>query len=253
VFNVQHISEQDSVWTWGTPSSKKLSPRIRLLVWNIWKQSGGDVFAKEFDERTVKADLVVTQEALIDLESVGFFAMDGFETTHAATYRRKDGARDGVLTLSRAKAIKPPIRVISRTTEPILKTTKAALISEFEIEGHSSEHLIVVNIHASLMRRPKTAGQEMHRIIEYIEHHDGPVLVAGDFNTVSHHYMREVEHALESLGIYRVTPEAEPRKQFAQLDQVFARGLRALSCYVDTTAKSSDHFPIICEFDVLND
>ena len=59
----------------------------------------------------------------------------GFETIHAASYKRRDGLRDGVMTVSRVASIGASMRIICKYPEPVLRTPKAALFKFYQIEG----------------------------------------------------------------------------------------------------------------------
>lgn len=247
VIRVHHVAEGEAIWRWGKALKASLPSELTLCVWNVWKQSGGKSFEFEFKHLTAEADLFLGQEALITREALSLFARPPFEVIHAATYRRMDGCRDGVITLSTSPTVVPPKRIISATAEPLLRTTKAALLTYYYMGDVSKSLLAVVNFHSTLLRRPKTAHQEILRIIEHLESHEGPVIFAGDFNTFSKAHFREMEKALKLLGIIHILPKEEPRKRLARLDQLFVRGLEVTSLHVDTSFKHSDHFPLICK------
>lgn len=255
VVRIEHVAEHESIWIWGEAKQKELCKgtrkSIKVCVWNIWKQSGGKEFVLEFEKLAVDVSLFLCQEALLNRDAIRLFVQDDFEAVHAATYRRLDGCRDGVATLSKA-VVANPMRVISFTTEPLLKTTKTALVTFYKIFEHQDLKLAVVNFHSTLLRTPKTAVQEVNRIAEAFEDHPGPVLFAGDFNTFSRPHFREMSKALYNLGFEHAKIEADPRTSLGRLDQVFTRGLIVKSIHVDSTIRHSDHFPIVCELEVAS-
>ena len=248
VLRVEHVADTEAIWSWGQASLSSMPKVLRVGVWNLWKGAGGAAFANEFSHITETVDLLLAQEALLSHELIKLFAIAGFEVTHASTYRRLDGCRDGVMTLSRTPAISAE-RIISATPEPLFRTTKAALITHHPI-GRGNATLAVVNIHSTLIRRPKTAVEEMRRVMERLELHDGPVLFAGDFNTFNQRYLREMAGALALLGILHQPIPNDPRTRFARLDQIFTRGILTRNMRVDHHIKHSDHFPILAEFEV---
>lgn len=247
VIKVQHVADQDAVWVWGSASKKKLPKHLRFVVWNLWKGCGGIKFQQEFTALVELADIALTQEALLTHEMITCSAVPGYQAVHGATYRRVDGCRDGVMTLSRVEMAKTPERVISGTAEPFLKTTKASLLTYYPYGTEDHEILAVANLHSTLMRRPRTAGIEIRRVIERLEEHSGPVIFAGDFNTFSRAYLREIVNALKILDIEHVEILLDPRTRTGKLDQVFVRGISIKQIAIDTSFKQSDHFPIICE------
>jgi endonuclease/exonuclease/phosphatase (EEP) superfamily protein YafD len=162
---------------------------------------------------------------------------------------RRDGLRDGVMTVSRAGARPPVRRVVCKYPEPFLKTPKVALIQAFELHG-TDDRLLVVNIHATLIRLKSAAIEEMEHLIQAIPSHDGPMLLAGDFNTFTPGYLRAVAGTLQKLGLDYVPIPNDPRPRTQALDQVFVRGLQVNTIQVDTTVRNSDHFPILFDFRV---
>jgi endonuclease/exonuclease/phosphatase (EEP) superfamily protein YafD len=255
VLGIQHVPAKDALWTWGQPSLPHVdeSKTIHVAIWNIWKQNGGDQFRKEFSQIALGADLFLCQEALLTLQDLSFFVSHDHEATHGATYRRRDGCRDGVLTLAKYPQCEAPIRVVSATSEPLFKTTKAALVTYYPLAKDNNKKLAVINLHATLLRRPQTADLEMRRIIEPLEQHDGPAIVAGDFNTFSNHYLDAMSASLEMLGFKHAAISHDPRVPTARLDQAFYRGLNLLEIRVDTSYRYSDHFPILCKFTLLGE
>ena len=250
VVKIEHIPEPDAVWAWGKADCEFLPQKgLKICVWNIWKQSGGQQFLKEFQKVIDGSDLIMCQEALLAPNAFEIFAPSGFEAIHAATYRRLDGARDGVLTMSRVQSLMEGIRIISTTAEPFVKTTKAALITFYKTDNEIGKNsLAIVNIHSTLLRRPKTAGSEIRRILEFLENHNGPMIFAGDFNTFTPAYFQEMATALYELGFKHADIVDDPRIKLARLDQVFYKGILLKSVNVDVSYKHSDHFPIFCEF-----
>ena len=251
VIKVQHVADQDSIWIWGKPHKKHLPLHVKFVIWNLWKGSGGAKFRQEFKALVEASDLALTQEALLTHEMIACSAVTGYQVVHGATYRRVDGCRDGVMTLCSAELAKAPERVISGTAEPFLKTTKASLLTYYRYGNAERETLAVANLHSTLMRRPRTAGLEIRRVIERLEEHDGPVIFAGDFNTFSKAYLREIIKALKILDIEHVDILLDPRTRTGKLDQVFVRGIKINKILVDVSFKQSDHFPILCDGHII--
>jgi endonuclease/exonuclease/phosphatase (EEP) superfamily protein YafD len=249
VLRISHVEEKEAVWQWGQATLPALPSTFDVAIWNIWKGSGGDLFLGEYNNLVKGRHLLLLQEVLLTLKALGNFAPKGFSASHGATYRRRDGLRDGVMTVSAATPIETATRVLCHSPEPFLKTTKATLISRFKIEGHKKS-LCVVNTHATLVRRPATAVREIEKVLKKIRDHEGPILYAGDFNTFSKTYIREVDKIMSTIGLQRVILEADPRSTTTALDQLYVREIKVLSAKVETRYLHSDHFPITATLEI---
>jgi endonuclease/exonuclease/phosphatase family metal-dependent hydrolase/uncharacterized membrane protein len=81
---------------------------------------------------------------------------------------------------------------------------------------------------------------------------NSPVIVAGDFNTVSRRSIQRLTAQFDAIGLRRITAHAGPT--VAKLggkptaaDHVFVRGFRKLAVGIITEANASDHFPVWVE------
>jgi len=169
---ISHVDENEAVWQWGKPLTGKLPKIIDVAVWNVWKGSGGAKFMDEYQRLIKDRHLLLLQEVLLTLKALGHYAPSGFSASHGATYRRRDGLRDGVMTVSAAAPCDPVKRILCESPEPFLKTTKATLIANFEVENYN-DRLCVVNTHSKLVRRPVTAVKEIERVLKHIVQHQG--------------------------------------------------------------------------------
>lgn len=216
---------------------------LRLTVWNIFKGSGGEHFYNDLRLLCFQSDLVLLQEALLSQRSMKELSPEGFLGVHGASYERADRLRDGVMTLARMKHDCDPLRIICKYPEPILRTPKAALVTQYKLSG-SAHPLIVVNLHATLIRTIRRAEEELEHLIERLPFHQGPLIFAGDFNTFTPRYFLAVAKKLEKLGLHYVSIPNDPRRPMDHLDQLFVRDIKVHSIHVDTRIRSSDHFPI---------
>jgi endonuclease/exonuclease/phosphatase (EEP) superfamily protein YafD len=117
----------------------------------------------------------------------------------------------------------------------------------FRIKGHH-ERLLVINVHATLIRRKAAAIEEMEHLLARVPEHRGPVILAGDFNTFTAGYLHAISPVLGRIGLRYVAIPNDPRPATQCLDQVFCRGLTPTNVHVDTTIRNSDHFPILADF-----
>lgn len=250
VWSIEKVPDQEAVWQLGEPELPAFAPeRIRVAVWNMCKGVGGLLFEHDYRSLCYRSDLILTQEALLSRRSLETFCERGFQTIHAASYKRRDGLRDGVMTVSRVKACDVLGRVICKYPEPLFKTPKAALVKLYPLHG-THLRLMVINIHATLIRLKAAATQEMEHLLAHLPEHTGPIILAGDFNTFTPGYLSAVSRVLSRLGLEYVRIPDDPRPVSQALDQVFCRGLSVSNIRVDTTIRNSDHFPILADVTV---
>lgn len=114
-------------------------------------------------------------------------------------------------------------------------------------------HVLVVHLGLIRASRVRQLEQLKHFVQREIPT-QSPVLIAGDFNDVG----ARLKEALAPAGLQAWTGAAQPtfpsRLPLAQLDHVFARGLKPVSVSVPRGRdwwRMSDHLPLIAEFSLL--
>lgn len=212
--------------------------RIRVVSWNIAKGRHRD-WHHDLTRLTHETDLALIQEAR--LEHAMHQVIPDACWAFAPGYRRQN-LTTGVLTISRAETIE---RFLHSHREPLIGLPKAALVTEYRLQGHT-QTLLVANVHAINF----TAGTgHFHRqllsVAHRIAHHQGPLIVCGDFNTWRLKRTRILDDLIRELDLTPVHYEQDHRRQafgFA-LDHIFYRGLQFKACIVDRVI-TSDHNPI---------
>jgi endonuclease/exonuclease/phosphatase (EEP) superfamily protein YafD len=151
------------------------------------------------------------------------------------------------MTASRAT---PEFVCAQRTMEPFLWLPKSTLISRYPIAG-SDRQLVVANIHAVNFTFGTVEFRvQMRQLADILVTHDGPLIVAGDFNTWSLLRMSLVRDILvERLKLEKVVFEtARPSSVFRRpLDHAYYRGLRVVERWTEAS-ETSDHDPLWVEF-----
>ncbi len=222
------------------------SQKLRLLVWNVHKGSDKNL-PGDFAKIAAQSDLVLFQESVSNTEFTNPLsqANQSLGWTQAKSFERGSGNYTGVATGARAKALEEDV-LLSEVREPILKTPKTILVSEFALEG-KRDTLMVANVHA--INFVTNAGFRKHidQLIEKIEHHQGPLVVAGDFNTWNPGRLRYLNDSLERLGLSSVKTV---RKGFLLLDHIYMRGLQTQRTFDLSHIDSSDHMPLLVDFSV---
>lgn len=240
------------IWYSGEAEREEWGPwPLRVTIWNIFKGSGGEHFYNDLRLLCFESDLLLLQEALLSHRSMDELSLEGFLGVHGCSYERADKLRDGVMTLARMKPGDSPKRVLCKYPEPVLKTPKAALLTQYRYGPREEDVLSVVNIHATLIRTIARAQEELEHLIARLPMGDGPLIFAGDFNTFTPRYFRAVVATLEKIGLRFVPIPGDPRRKLDHLDQLFVRGIEVLAVEVDTRIHSSDHFPIRATLRIL--
>ena len=152
----------------------------------------------------------------------------------------------GVMTASN---IQPVYTCALRISEPLIRIPKTALISRYQIAG-SDKYLLVANIHAiNFSIGMESYAQQIKILTDNLAHHDGPIIVAGDFNTWSDARMQSVNDMVSALFLNGLAYTNHNRTSIMgnAIDHVFYRGLIPTN-YEVKQVTSSDHNPITATF-----
>jgi endonuclease/exonuclease/phosphatase (EEP) superfamily protein YafD len=220
------------------------SENITLLNWNIYKGQKKN-WADDFRQLSDGQDLVIIQEALLNPEVKETLKKQSIHWTMNTGFIVNDEAT-GVLTGSRVKAVSS---CGLRTTEPFLRLPKTALVNKYRLSG-TDEKLLVANIHSiNFTLGTEVYSEQIEKLKSAIAQHQGPVIVAGDFNSWSDSRKQIIENMVEDLSLKAVTYNSHNRvKIFGNfIDHVFYRGLVPVSSEAQQVT-SSDHNPIKVTF-----
>ena len=222
------------------PARQLDSGKISMINWNIYKAQRQN-WSEDFTALINEQDLLLLQEATVSPLITGLI-----EKQHTYwnlnTAFHYDGFEAGVLT---ASAIKPLFSCGLRTTEPFIRIPKTSLVSLYPIAG-SDKKLLVANLHGiNFTLGVGVYGEQIRDLVEIVNQHSGPVIVAGDFNTWSEQRMDVVKNMANQLSMQAVTYKIHNRvRVFGNaLDHVFYRGLEVTSENI-LKVTSSDHNPI---------
>jgi endonuclease/exonuclease/phosphatase (EEP) superfamily protein YafD len=218
---------------------------INLLIWNTHKgQDNG--WLEEFAELSAGQDLLLLQEAFLKEDLRDLLLREALSWNLATTFM-KDRIETGVMTASQ---VTPASACVQRTMEPLLSLPKSTLISRFRLRG-SADTLLVGNIHAvNFTLGTEAFRSQLDRLASMLDEHDGPVIVAGDFNDWSQSRSEVLDEALIETGLLRkVTFDGKsPRTVLGRtVDHVYYRGLSVVAGRV-LESDTSDHDPIWVQF-----
>ena len=217
---------------------------LRLLVWNVHKGEEPRL-AADFSALSQYTDISLFQEAVSDVKFTDAIAKaDGnVGWTLATSWEVIENSYTGVATGSRVKPLRENV-LVSTVTEPITNTPKTILVSEFMIEGRA-ETLLVANVHCINFETTYTYRKQIRQLLERISNHQGPMIIAGDFNTWNMERLKFVKSVLSPLGLERVA--TFETGDFFSLDHIFIRGLQVKKVHNYNQVSSSDHRPLLVD------
>lgn len=222
-----------------------LNPKsISLLNWNVYKGQGEN-WLIDFQQLSESKDIITLQEARLDdtlHESLDVLNLY-WDITSAFLYKN---ATVGVLT-----AAKVPVsnQCSIHTKEPVIQLPKTLMVNFYPILGHDKT-LLVANIHSiNFTLGIGKYSEQIQKLLSVIQQHNGPVIVAGDFNSWSQHRMDVVEQFKETLSLASLPYQNHHRTRIFgnAIDHIFYRGL--VPTRIETPeVTSSDHNPIVVVF-----
>ena len=213
-----------------------LPEAFQLVTWNV--QKGND--PRWLEELTVyqsRPELIVLQEAYIPSpfeHLVGAVLHESFAKGYRAGH-----LQTGVLSISSAA---PQLHCALTAYEPWLMTPKATAVTRYGF-AESEESLLVVNAHMVNFEWGVMGFTDQWTQIERVlQRHEGPLVVAGDFNTWSPRRLELLEavKARHSLTSISFAPDRRTRFFGSPLDHVLVRQLTATHSHVLASGKS-DH------------
>lgn len=214
---------------------------LRVLSWNIHKLRHADLPA-DLASFAGGHDLILLQEAVLEPSMREALESEGFSWQMADAFA-VNGVKRGVLVGAR---IKPVDGRVLFTREPLFPLSKSAIITRYRLAGRR-EKLAVANLHGiNFSLGLGRFREQLEAVAGELEHHDGPMIVGGDFNTWSSHRDAVLHEVTELLGLTAVVlaPDDRRRAFGRHLDYLFVRGFEVEEAS-SPAVKSSDHNPIL--------
>ena len=122
-----------------------------------------------------------------------------------------------------------------------------AAYSRYPIEGRPTE-LVVVNLHGVNFTSTKKLENQLNGIAERIGNHQGPLIVAGDYNTRNKSRFKVMDKFAEQLQLEVLELKNDDRNK--PLDHILARGLKVHEAKILPGIESSDHPALWSELEV---
>jgi endonuclease/exonuclease/phosphatase (EEP) superfamily protein YafD len=217
-----------------------LPDSFNVLVWNIYKLQAAD-WSSELVKWGANNDLLLLQEATDAPALNSWLSAGQWRWQQVAAFRFKERTA-GVLTAG----LSVPVYSCSlRTPEPSTRIPKSTLLSLYPLQG-SRYPLMVVNVHGINFELGMAAyKKQLEQIGKLTRRYQGPVIVAGDFNTWSD---KRLVFLYQVMGRYKLqevsySPDERLRVGGVALDHVFSRGLTVTGAQ-SMHSTGSDHNPI---------
>lgn len=157
-----------------------------------------------------------------------------------------DEGDTGVALLSRV-----PLRNIERIDLPWHDCAWRPRLAMGVTISLGNEKVRLFNVHIDPHGPLDNQHQQTEAVLKQAELHDGPVIVLGDFNTLSKEKASEIRKLMEGHGFTTPFPTNVPTWRGAGLrfhaDWIFVRGLSVRRWGVARPLKVSDHWPIWAE------
>jgi endonuclease/exonuclease/phosphatase (EEP) superfamily protein YafD len=219
---------------------------FNLLCWNIHKENLKKDFARLIREwkKRYRLDLILFQEARF---SRTLHSIAGFPFVGAANIRLPKNF-SGVVTAAGADPFSTQFQM-TRAREAYISTRKNTLITIYQFKN--KDLLMVVNIHAINFRSLAWYQWELTRLYELIKGHQGPMILAGDFNCWRRSRTTILNEFTDRLGLVRARPRHPEHIKVwfgFQLDRVYTRKLVLVDIKALDCKSFSDHNPIIARF-----
>ena len=219
---------------------KLASSRFHLITWNVHK--GQDTGWQEDLERLSKqADFVLLQEAT-QHQNLSTFSTALFVSSFSF-----NELLSGVKTFTQTQ---PEWYCGGGVAEPIIQIPKVASVMNLPLEKGNS--LLLINVHLINFEWGISAYQaQLEQLFSFVENHQGPIIMAGDFNAWNEDRLNFVNNLIQKYGLDSVALSQDERVRFLgyPLDYIFMRGVKVVSATSEVVT-SSDHNPLLMEFEL---
>ena len=219
---------------------KLAASRFHLITWNVHK--GQDTgWQEDLEGLSKQADFVLLQEAT-QHQNLSTFSTALFVSSFSF-----NDLLSGVKTFTQTQ---PEWYCGGGVAEPIIQIPKVASVMSFPLEKGDS--LLLINVHLINFEWGISAYQtQLEQLFSFIENHQGPIIMAGDFNAWNETRLNLVNNLMQKYGLDSVTLSQDERVRFLgyPLDYIFKRGVKVARATSEVVT-SSDHNPLLMEFEV---
>ncbi|MFH0256286.1 endonuclease/exonuclease/phosphatase family protein [Vibrio rumoiensis] len=247
------IDKQSSQSDWYCHQSEHqtsaidINGRLNVLVWNIHKQADPD-WQGALERFSDNRQLILLQEASLTEPFKQWVNQQSWGASYVNAFK-VFGTSSGVVNL----AAQLPNRACAYTSvEPWIQLPKSALYARYSLSN--GQDLVVINVHAiNFTIGTVEFTQQVERLKEAVDKHQGPLLIAGDFNTWSEARLKELRQIMQALQMKEVEFKPDHRRLFINdlaFDHVFYRDLN-LKMAISPVTTASDHNPMLVSFELI--
>ena len=222
-----------------------LGPRRRLEIHNLGhavEQLDADIVCLQEVRKVHRGDARYFAH-WPELPQAEFLAPQGYEAVYRTNATTRHGEHGNAM-LSRWPVLEHQHEDMSDHRFE----QRGLLHSEVELFGRQV-HVVVVHLGLIRASRVRQVAQ-LHRFIQREVPSHAPLIVAGDFND----WGKTIQREMAAMGLTFCDGLAQPtfpsRLPLAQLDQVYARGMRPVTQHVPRGRiwwRMSDHLPLVVE------
>lgn len=234
----------------GRAHQQALGPVIRCLVWNILKARRPS-WSSDFQELVADRDLALLQEAVFNAPSDPIFTQNvRLQWIMARSFRDpRTLVEHGVKTGCTVAPLEQHF-YLSPHSEPVSHTQKLLLTTLYPLQGED-ERLLVLNMHAINFVSVQKYTEQLDQLSMALVPHQGPVILAGDFNTWNPARLGRFQEVAGKAGLTEAVMRRQSRLAHMNqhLDHVFYRGLELRAVASLNHYQSSDHAPITATFE----
>lgn len=257
----------------GKSEKNTLPEEFDVVVWNLFKVIKKDGLSHTLPKFLKSNDIGLFQEYESNDYLSSVFSSPNYFSVAGLTHQsgNDESTRAGVLIQSEYRAVTNSCEAFHSKQRELGLSPKATLICKFKL--HNGRELLVMNVHALNfqifnigMNGGFGFGQAYRNQIKQwedaITNHDGPIIIAGDFNTWNP-LGRRLKRLLKMLENNSNGPSEESfkhikrffpdyRGRFLTLDHIFYRGLEVIGRpHTVKTKNSSDHNPLFVKFKAI--
>jgi len=223
-----------------------LPDTFSVLSWNVYKNNKKTPFIRYLEKKVKEKDLqlLLFQEATF--QNSEHFSLPQFHYDAAANIEVKKKFY-GVMTASKVQSTYANA-YLSEGQEAFVGPYKSMLLSSYEFKDKAK--LLVLNVHVINFRENECYNRELDRFFEFISTYEGPLILAGDFNSWNLQRKEKLYEYVYKLKLKTVTfGSSTDIKSFLgnNLDFIFYKGLTLIDSSVEKTGLS-DHNPLFATF-----